>query len=79
MTQKLYEEIKKIPEIEVIGPPQVNSIFAVLPPKAATALQKEFFFYIFDPQKNIVRWMTSFETTEEDISLFVGALKRALS
>ena len=42
-------------------------------------LGKEYPFYIWDESINEVRWMCSFDTTEEDISSFVNSLSKALS
>ena len=64
--------------IKIMYPVQVNSIFVQLPAEVWHALQKEYFFYDWSEAENIVRWMCSFDTTEEDIHDFVAALKKLI-
>ena len=78
MAQLLLAELEGIPQVRVMYPVQVNSVFVQLPREVWTALQQEYFFYDWDEAENVVRWMCSFDTTEEDIRNFVAALKRIL-
>jgi threonine aldolase len=39
---------------------------------------KKYFFYVWDESKNEVRWMTSFDTTPEDIDGFADTLQTLL-
>lgn len=77
MAQLLHEEVKKL-GVRVMYDVTVNSVFVQLPAEVWHALQKEYFFYDWDEAQNVVRWMCSFDTTEEDIRSFVAALKRLL-
>jgi threonine aldolase len=47
----------------------------VLPPGAAEELQREFKFYVWNEHTGEVRWMCSWDTTEEDVDAFVAAVK----
>ena len=76
MAQMLYNAVKDIPQVKVVYPVQVNGVFVQLPRKVWTELQKQYFFYDWDIDKDVVRWMCSFDTTEEDIKNFVEALKK---
>ncbi len=78
MAQLLYQSVKDIPGVRVMYPVTVNSVFVQLPGKVWRALQNDYFFYDWDEAENIVRWMCSFDTTEEDINVFVSALKSRL-
>jgi threonine aldolase len=78
MTAKLFSELQKISEVSVVYKPEANAIFATLPKKAIELLQKEYFFYVIDEARGLARFMTSFETVDEDISGFVSALKLSL-
>jgi threonine aldolase len=78
MTKLLCRFLKDIVEVEIVYPPQANAVFAKIPLNIIADLQKEFYFYVLDEKKGIVRWMTSFETTPEDINLFINALTRVL-
>jgi threonine aldolase len=64
--------------LKIMYPVQVNSVFVQLPADVWHALQQEYFFYDWDEAANVVRWMCSFDTTEDDIHAFVAALKRIL-
>lgn len=78
MAQFLFQKIKDIKEIVVTQEVQANGIFVILPPKLANELQKEFFFYPWDEGRSEYRWMTSFDTTEDDINSFIFSLLRLL-
>ena len=78
MALLLYEELSGLPKIEITQKVESNGVFAVLPGKYIEALQKEYFFYIWDEEKSEVRWMTSFDTTEEDIYGFVKLLRNTV-
>ena len=70
--------IKDIPGVRITRPVSVNAVFAEIPPRAALALQREYFFYIWDKARTEARFMTSFDTSREDVTKFAAALKRAL-
>jgi len=53
---------------------QANGVFAILPPGAAEQLQQDFKFYVWDEHIGEVRWMCSWDTTEEDVDAFVEAI-----
>ena len=53
---------------------QANGVFAILPPGAAERLQQDFKFYVWDEHTGEVRWMCSWDTTEEDVDAFVEAI-----
>lgn len=78
MAKELASRIQSIPEITITQPVESNGIFAIVPPAAIEELRKHYFFYVWDEDKSEVRWMTSFDTTLEDIEGFVSQLKQAL-
>lgn len=57
-------------------PTQANGVFATLPDGIADRLRASFRFYDWDAARNEVRWMCSFDTTEDDIDAFVAAIAR---
>jgi threonine aldolase len=77
MARLLAEQIKDVPGLDIVQPVQANAIFASLPRHAIDKLLKKYFFYIWDEDKNEVRWMTSFATTEDDIAKFSTAIKES--
>lgn len=78
MAKLLQTEVDKIPEIKITQPVVANGVFAVVPRKIIEPLQNRFFFYIWDNTKPEVRWMTSFDTTEDEIFEFVELIKELL-
>jgi threonine aldolase len=78
MAKLLEKEINQIPEIKITHPVDANGIFAVVPRKIIQPLQEQFFFYMWDDSKSEVRWMTSFDTTEDEIFEFVELIKKLL-
>ena len=78
MARKLYNAVKDIDGVKVMYPVQANSVFVQMPHKVWTELQKYYFFYDWDETNNVVRWMCSFDTSDDDILSFVAALKRCL-
>lgn len=78
MAKLLEAEISKIPEITISKPVESNGIFAIVPPHIIKPLMKLFFYYMWDEIKNEARWMTSFDTKEEDIYKFVDLIKELI-
>ncbi len=78
MAQLLYSKVKDLPGVEVVYPVQANGVFARLPRKVWKELQQHCFFYDWDEDDNVVRWMCAFDTTENDINDFVSLLDKLL-
>ncbi|RLC54409.1 MAG: threonine aldolase, partial [Candidatus Cloacimonadota bacterium] len=78
MAKLLAEKIKDIPQIKITQEVDANGVFAIVPSKIIPILQEEFFFYMWDEHNSEVRWMTSFDTNEEDIEQFVILIKKLL-
>ena len=72
MAQLLKKELRKIPHVKVLYPVEANGVFAQIPRAAIAKLKKRYFFYVWDEKQSIVRWMCSFDTTEEDVRKFAA-------
>ncbi|MDO8501297.1 MAG: low specificity L-threonine aldolase [Gemmatimonadaceae bacterium] len=57
---------------------QANEVFAVVPHEHVAALQDVCFFHIWDEATSEARFVTSFDTTEEDVNGFLEAARRIL-
>jgi threonine aldolase len=79
MAQRLLAAVQDIDGIEVQRPVQANAVFVVLPAEATRVLQAKHRFYVWDEHTGEVRWMTSFDTTEDDIDAFAADIKAALA
>lgn len=71
MAKLLEKELRKVRHVKVVYPVEANGVFAAVPKAAIRKLQKRYFFYVWDEQKSVVRWMCSFDTTEHDVREFV--------
>jgi threonine aldolase len=78
MARLLYQGVKDLPGVHVTQKVQANAVFAVIPPETIEPLQNKYFFYIWNEFTHEVRWMTSFDTTLEDVNGFVSYLKSML-
>ena len=78
LAQRLFEGISHIDEIEVERP-QANALFPILDPQVTQRLQEQFRFYVWDQAAGQVRWMTSWDSTEQDVDVFVEAVKEAVT
>jgi threonine aldolase len=75
MAARLYEGVKEFVKVEK---PQANALFPYLDPKATEELQKSFRFYVWDHLSGQVRWMCSWDTSEQDVDDFVMAIRKTL-
>ena len=79
MAKLLETEVAKIDNIKITQKVQSNGIWALIPKDKIKKLQDEYFFWVWDEHAGEVRWLCSFDTTEEDIYGFVALLKKELS
>ncbi|WP_344363665.1 low specificity L-threonine aldolase [Streptomyces gobitricini] len=79
MAQRLAEGVRAVDGVEILHPVQANAVFARLPHQVTRRLQERFRFYFWDEAAGDVRWMCSFDTTEDDVDAFVLALKEEMT
>jgi threonine aldolase len=70
MAQLLHKQLSKIPQVKVVYKVEANGVFAQIPRSAIPRLQKRYFFYVWDENRSVVRWMCSFDTTDRDVKQF---------
>ncbi|MDD2550497.1 MAG: beta-eliminating lyase-related protein [Bacteroidales bacterium] len=78
MAKLLVKELSSVPQIKITQSVDVNGVFAIVPPHIIEKLQDEYFFYMWDEEQSEARWMTSWDTTEDDIHSFVKTIKSLL-
>jgi len=81
MARRLGEGVEAI-GAELAWPVQANGVFAILPRPAIDALMAEMPgehpFYVWDEERDVVRWLCSWDTTEEDVDGLIEAVGRAV-
>ncbi len=78
MATRLADGVRGLPGLTVTQQVQANAVFAVLPREVTARLQEKFRFYTWDEHTGEVRWMCSFDTTEDDVDAFVAAIRAEL-
>ncbi len=78
MAARLAQGVGSVPGVTITRPVQTNAVFARLPPEATAILKEQFAFYTWDESAGEVRWMCSWDTTEEDVESFAAAIRKAL-
>jgi threonine aldolase len=79
MARRLADRVAAIPGVRLIYPIEANGVFAALPQRAIAPLQAVRRFYVWDEAASIVRWMCSFDTTEDDVDSFADAVAREVT
>ena len=77
MATRLHRATDGLPGVTHLAPPAVNSLFPVLHPDLLTPLREWSFFWDWDVARNQVRWMTAWDTTDDDIAAFADGVRSA--
>ena len=75
MARRLADGVRDVPGVDIRYPVQSDAVFAWVDPRYLTDLQREWYFYVWDEQASVVRWMTAFDTTEADVDQFVASIR----
>jgi threonine aldolase len=82
MALRLATAVKEIPGVRITHLVEANAVFAHLPRRATQRLLAggpgEHPFYIWSEETGEIRWMTAWDTTEEDVDRFAEAVAEAL-
>ncbi len=77
MATVLAQGASGIRGVELVQRRQVNAVFARLSAAAIEKLREHYYFYNWDGPE-VVRWMTSWDTTQGDVEGFLERLKEAV-
>jgi len=77
MARILEAEVRKIPQVKLAWKVEANGVFAQIPRHAIEKIKERYFFYPWIEEDCIVRWMCSFDTTEEDVKEFARVVAEA--
>ncbi|MFG3341799.1 beta-eliminating lyase-related protein [Glycomyces sp. NPDC048151] len=78
MARLLAESVAELPGLTLDQPVYANGVFVKVDPELLPRLQNEAHFYVWDPDRGVVRWMTSYDTNEDDVRNFVRIVRRAI-
>ena len=78
MARLLEKEIRRIPGVKVVWSVEANGVFVQIPRHAVEKIKARYFFYMWIEDECIVRWMCSFDTTEEDVTDFAQVVAEAV-
>lgn len=74
---ELHGALADMPSLRLTQP-AVNSLYPILAQPARRQLQDWCFFWDWDVPTDQVRWMTSWDTTSEDVQLFAAGVRHVL-
>jgi threonine aldolase len=78
MARLLEAKLRRIPQVKIVWKVEANGVFAQIPRQAIQKIKDQYFFYDWIEEECIVRWMCSFDTTEEDIRDFAKVVAEAV-
>ncbi len=78
MARLLQKEISLIPGVKITWKVEANGVFAQIPRQSIEKIRQNYFFYTWMEEESIVRWMCSFDTTEDDIRKFAEVVAEAV-
>jgi threonine aldolase len=78
MARVLEAELRKIPQVKIAWKVESNGVFAQIPRRAIETIKERYFYYPWIDEECIVRWMCSFDTTEEDVREFASFVAEAV-
>jgi threonine aldolase len=82
MSTRLAAAVGPLQGLEILHPVQANVVYARLPLPALDRLVAnmpyEHYFHVWDANTGEVRWMCSWDTTEEDVDAFAATVERAV-
>ncbi len=76
--RRLADVLEEFPEVHITQKVESNQIFFTLPSEPLKKLQEKYFFYMWNEAINEARFVTSWDTTEEDITGLEAFLREIL-
>jgi threonine aldolase len=75
MARQLAGRVVGLAHVEIVRPVEANGVFVRLPEPVISNLQDWSFFWTWDTHDNVVRWMTSFATCQQDVTRFAEGVR----
>lgn len=71
MAQRLQQGIADNPQVKTVYAVQSNAVFVKMSAALAECIREHSYFYDWDEQAHIYRWMCAWDVTKEDVDAFV--------
>ncbi len=79
MARELHANLSDVSSLRLDQAPAVNSLFPTVAAPARRDLQDWSFFWDWDLSRDLVRWMTAWDTTSDDVQMFAAGVRERLS
>jgi threonine aldolase len=79
MARYLAQRLKSERGVRIVQKVEANAVFAKIPGDIVEELKGRFFFYLWDSREMVARFMTAFDTTEEDVEGLVACIRELTS
>jgi threonine aldolase len=79
MATLLETEVSQIKGVTITQQVDANAVFAIIPSHAIEPLQQKYRFYVWNDETKELRWMCSFDTTEQEVFEFANYLKQLVT
>jgi threonine aldolase len=82
MARRLADVIRQVPGVGLAQPVESNGVFATMSRPDAAALQREWGFHVWSEEPDgrcTVRFMTAFNTSEQEVDALAAAVRQAVS
>jgi threonine aldolase len=76
MAQLLAKRLREMKNVQIVEEVQANAIFAKIPPQSIPLIREQYAFHVWSERESIARWMTAFDTTEEDVNRFADLVAK---
>jgi threonine aldolase len=73
----LADGLAGCPGVTLRYPVDANAVFVAVPPAAAAALAGWTPFYVWDPAAHLIRFVTSWDTTDDDVDRLAAGVQVA--
>ncbi len=79
MAKLLAEKLTTVPGVQLLNNVECNSLFIKIPAESVSELQKLFYFWVWNHEDSVIRFLTSFCTTEAAIDELVSAVRQCVT
>lgn len=79
MAALLHDRLANIESLNLGPRPEVNSLYPTIEGNARRDLQEWAFFWDWDVDRDLCRWMTAWDTTDADVETFAAGVRERLS